>query len=438
MQLEPKPMVVDNFTHQCCKGIGTMHSAIITGCNSVKLKHVLIRRKKIWELEHNYHCAVIGTCLSMKEVRNLLRQFQVKVDNYCDYDMHTIAVTMLEEKDHRTKKVNNYLDRKFKTSIQAIKKMGYSALKKYWHESLKTGEIIGAFWAILSHPLSDSQMQRDVYGDIHMLSHLSGASNRADLKQLQELRDERSNLHKEINIWKSKSLNKLSDVDKLNNEIKNHINNIAGLEQKIKSLEKYNDKLLRQASGQQYQKLQQKIQNYQQKNFKQEGKISLLAKKIEFLNEQILLLNNAQQKDNLSISHYQLKTQRLESKLIELKTSDQSDCEQCELKDESLCGRCILYVGGQTGMTPHYKDIVESKSAVFMHHDGGIEKNTHELTNMLNRADIVICPTSFISHTAYWQIKKSCKKQNKPCMFIKSSGVSSLTKTLKNISEAEL
>ncbi len=41
-------------------------------------------------------------------------------------------------------------------------------------------------------------------------------------------------------------------------------------------------------------------------------------------------------------------------------------------------------------------------------------------------ADIVICQAGFISHNAYWRVKEICKRTGKPCLFVKSSGTSSL------------
>ncbi|MFK5985712.1 MAG: hypothetical protein QM479_09815 [Pseudomonadota bacterium] len=40
----------------------------------------------------------------------------------------------------------------------------------------------------------------------------------------------------------------------------------------------------------------------------------------------------------------------------------------------------LLYiiVVGETNLTAHYKDIIEGKSAIFLHHDGGVEKNAQE------------------------------------------------------------
>jgi hypothetical protein len=95
-------------------------------------------------------------------------------------------------------------------------------------------------------------------------------------------------------------------------------------------------------------------------------------------------------------------------------------------------------VGGKKNLIPHYRDLVEQKSGVFLHHDGGDEKNTQALSSSLIRADIVIFPSTCISHEAYWKIKQACKKQQKPFKYLSSPGLCSLSSTLDKIGDVSL
>ena len=47
--------------------------------------------------------------------------------------------------------------------------------------------ISGPYWAALSHPNIDYETTIRIYSDVHMLSHLVGSSNRADIARLSEL-----------------------------------------------------------------------------------------------------------------------------------------------------------------------------------------------------------------------------------------------------------
>ncbi len=43
------------------------------------------------------------------------------------------------------------------------------------------GDIPGAYWATLTHPESSDKLVQKAFADVHMMSHLMGATNCADL-----------------------------------------------------------------------------------------------------------------------------------------------------------------------------------------------------------------------------------------------------------------
>ncbi|MET5020351.1 DUF2325 domain-containing protein, partial [Burkholderia pseudomallei] len=60
-------------------------------------------------------------------------------------------------------------------------------VRALWRESLERGEIPGAYWAAMTHPATDWTLVQDIFGEVHMLSHLVGQSNRADIRRLRQL-----------------------------------------------------------------------------------------------------------------------------------------------------------------------------------------------------------------------------------------------------------
>src|SRR5262245_49639767 len=76
----------------------------------------------------------------------------------------------------------------------AIKQYGRAkdeeALRRMWDESMRSGDIPGAYWALLSHPLASEAIVKKAFRDVHMLSHLVGAANRADIRRLRQLEEE--------------------------------------------------------------------------------------------------------------------------------------------------------------------------------------------------------------------------------------------------------
>jgi hypothetical protein len=93
--------------------------------------------------------------------------------------------------------------------------------------------------------------------------------------------------------------------------------------------------------------------------------------------------------------------------------------------------RAVLCVGGRSGNVATYRTLIEGEGARFSHHDGGLEDNASRLDASLAAADLVICQTGCISHSAYWRVKDHCKRHGKRCVFIDNPSISSLARGLQ-------
>src|SRR5262249_35783195 len=73
-------------------------------------------------------------------------------------------------------------------------------LSRLWDEAVKRGDIPGAYWALLSHPAATDAIMRKTFGDVHMLSHMVGAANRADIRRLCQLEKENAELSAKLEL----------------------------------------------------------------------------------------------------------------------------------------------------------------------------------------------------------------------------------------------
>ena len=158
------------------------------------------RRSKIWELAETLHCSIIGTCLSNAELRHALARLGVNgIEAADDHELHVVGVMLAGRRDAGAKMLQRALDRRHAVAIkQYAKAKDEQALRQLWDESMRSSDIPGAYWALLSHAAATETIVKKAFQDVHMLSHLVGAANRADIRRLRELEAEKGALTEKL------------------------------------------------------------------------------------------------------------------------------------------------------------------------------------------------------------------------------------------------
>jgi hypothetical protein len=83
------------------------------------------------------------------------------------------------------KLLHKALDRRHRLSINRFDKAETTEeVRASWKEAVQRGEIPGAYWAALTHPATNDVLLREIFAEVHMLSHLVGDANRADIRRL--------------------------------------------------------------------------------------------------------------------------------------------------------------------------------------------------------------------------------------------------------------
>jgi hypothetical protein len=158
------------------------------------------RRTAIWDMHHSIHCSIVGTCLSNAEIRRLLIKLGVhRADSANDHDLHKQGVALAGKPQGGGKFIQKALHHRHAAAIrQFAKAKDESALRELWEEALKRGDIPGAYWAVLSHPAATDAIMRKAFGDVHMLSHMVGAANHADMRKLCQLEEQNAALSAKV------------------------------------------------------------------------------------------------------------------------------------------------------------------------------------------------------------------------------------------------
>jgi hypothetical protein len=369
------------------------------------------QRRRLWEVPSRLHCPIIGTCLSVSDLQRAIRKAGVQwTQAPQDIDIHHVAVHRASEPCRLSKTLHKLLEKRYQRYIQNLSSNDSSAqLLAHWRQAMDKGEIPGAFWAIVTHPAADEALFETLRGDVHMLSHLNGASHRADLAKLSALEQE-AQRHRQA-LEKSRLRNRDLAARK-----DARIAQLEELVLKLKSevVDDANGQFLAQqldASRHTQARAERRAERAEQRLAERERQLDEYTQDLSALRE---LLDETRGELALAEKHLTLLLQGVET-------------EDAATDNPRLQGRRVVYIGGRRSLTPYMRNLVQRMEGKFIHHDGGIEDSRMALDEVLQNADLVFCPIDCISHDACHRAKTCCRRSGAHFVPLRSSGLSSFT-----------
>jgi hypothetical protein len=380
------------------------------------------RRTAIWDMHHSMHCSIIGTCLSNAGIRRLLIKLGVHgAESASDHDLHKQGVTLAGRQRGGGKFIQKALDHRHEAAIkQFAKAKDENALRELWEEALKRGDIPGAYWAVLSHPAATDAIMREAFGEVHMLSHMVGAANRADIRRLCQLEEQNALLSAKVEAQQLQLRNGFTERDNKIRMLNEALS--RALAQAPASFETTSDdarvarealtdldrRLSREMTSR--ERLERRLQSATLAAAQAEGAQRDLRDECEGLRRELALL---------------------EAQLNDWLAEDNNSCTP------KLSGAQVLYVGGRAHQVPQLRAVVERTGGALLYHDGGIEHSTTLLPGLISRADCVVFPIDCISHDAMGIVKRQCRQLAKPFVPVRTSSLASLLSGLAALEQPE-
>ncbi|MFZ6743513.1 DUF2325 domain-containing protein [Undibacterium sp. JH2W] len=378
------------------------------------------RRRRIWDLTHECHCPVVGVCIPLTTLRRIVNKAMNGQAIAEDYEIHVGAIAECGRRNRLSEAIQQELEQRYARTIQEFRAAKtVEAVTRLWLAAIDKGDVAGAFWAALTHPRCDADLQDGLCRDMHMLQHQAGASVRIDIARFNALVEQNKLLTRE-----------LGRVQERHNR---------ALAEKTREIEKQNTQLIQLRA--------ESIGKDSSIHFLSCDFAALKAEIPELETRQRLLKKIEQMAERQTETENQVR--ELKQKLAEASKAaadiQEQAAEQSRQQPEEkvypitlhLKQKTVLCVGGRSGNVPTYRDLIERIGGRFAHHDGGLEDNQSLLDASLAAADLVICQTGCISHTAYWRVKDFCKRTGKRCVFVENPSVSSLARGLEKFSEDE-
>jgi hypothetical protein len=370
------------------------------------------RRTKIWEFNQNLHCSIIGTCLSTSELRQTLTRLGLARSDWTDHDLHHNAVALAAKHDQAAKLLHKALDRRYKLPVSQFSKARTEAeVTALWRDAVRRGDIPGAYWAVLTHPATTQALVRLVFGEVHMLSHLVGAANRADIRRLCDLEQRKTELEAKLR----------RQQEALQHAVASRDANIRDLRQSLRQ------RLTEEApvtGGDETAALRALVADL-------ETRLAAEGRRRAAMEARLAEARGDLTRERSARVELEGVAASLRTELSMIERYLQPEIEETPWRTDGLS---LLYVGGRPNQVAHLRSISESRGASFLHHDGGIEHQSDLLAGLTSRADIVLFPVDCVSHDAALMVKRLCRPTNKRYIPLRSASATCFLAALRDLS----
>jgi len=379
---------------------------------------VRAQRLKTWELPSMFHCSIVGTCLTTVELRQVLTKVgDIDTKTATDHVLHSRGVRAAGQRDIAAKLLNKALDRRHERILKHFSKLSTPAeIKVQWDKAVDDGDISGAYWAVMSHPASDRPLMNDIFGEVHMLSHLVGSSSRLDLARLRRLQLDVEARDDKIARQEARLQAAAQD-------------NVI-LQRRMEELEE-NLRRAQAAAGEtapamvdqrQETRLSEKLQAAGERAEGYEKRLALAETKLT----KALSLVSVLTEENLALKR------ELDLLEVTIAMAAEPGTAAGEHGQETL-----LYVGGRPNLFDRLRKLAESRNIELLFHDGGVEDNLSLLPAMVGRASSAVFPVDCISPSAADMVKRPGRGRAKPYLPLRSASLASFAAVIAEPLAAE-
>ncbi|MGU3540012.1 DUF2325 domain-containing protein [Methylobacterium sp. A54F] len=370
-------------------------------------------RDRIWELAETLHCSIIGTCLTTADGRSLLAKLGVPdARTMSEHRLHGQVVHLAGRRDGGGKLLQKMLDRRHEAEIRRFDKARTAAeVRALWQEALARGEIPGAYWAAMTHPATDWGLVQDIFGEVHMLSHLVGQSNRADIRRLRQLEADLGERAETVAAQERRIHELMAQRDAISarNQALVAAQAVAAASEPPRPKPELGAEL-------------------EQRLAREQAHAEALEEKVAVLSRACARLSGDLEAETARRATAESERDALEAVL----TSGLADAPDAE-PAQDLSGRVLLYVGGRPRHVAALRRLTTARGGLLLSHDGGLEESLSLLPGLIGRSDLVLFPVDCVSHEATGLVKRWCETAGRPYRPLRSASFASFVRAMEPI-----
>ncbi|MGC3984961.1 MAG: DUF2325 domain-containing protein [Pseudorhodoferax sp.] len=372
------------------------------------------RRARLADLDPNYHCSIVGTCLGTAALRKLVLRCLPGLAQASDVEIHHEAVHLATAGGAGAKVLHKALDEAHALAIKRFAALDGDALHQAWQQALASGEVPGAYWALLTHAQTSPELRKRAFGDVHMLSHLVGAANRADIRRLQALTQRNAEL--------------VEQVEQQQLRLQSLAQERQDLAERLVVQEAA--QAPRPALAPDTAALQAELAARDQALAHQTGRR-------EAAESQMLAERQAREALQQRVATSLELVDALQAELQALEQQLATQLEPAAPGTPLLQGCRVVYVGGRPASNRSIRAMVQAAGGELVLHDGGIEDRKGLLAAALPRADLVVFPVDCVDHDSMGTVKRLCERHQIPFHPVRSASAASFAALLARLSDVQ-
>lgn len=335
-----------------------------------------------------------------------------------DHELHGTAVTLAGRHDTAGKLLNKALDKRHQLAISRFAKAdSEDSVRALWREAVRRGDIPGAYWPTLTHVASTSALVREAFGDVHMLSHLVGAANCADIRRLCQLEADKAELEAKLKRQRVALRDAIVTRDASIRELRQALAQRIAAEPTASPI----------GGAEEIGVLRQVVADLERHLASETRGRAAADAKLSAGHAVIAQERSARTKAELDRDALHRELEAIEQSLVPGCANPTLDARP----PLRLDGIALLYVGGRANQVAHLRAVGERLGATFLHHDGGIENHPNLLPGLTSRTDLVLFPIDCISHDAAHAVKVLCRHAGKRFVPLRLASVTSLLAALQ-------
>lgn len=371
--------------------------------------------RKIWDFKNQTICNILGLAFNEREQHKLYKKLNLKRSNSTSHDMHANLVHICSTQNRTSKQLDKILVDKFEEYRENIKHIPQNEIFKHIENGNYADLPLSAliWFAVRDEHEDIKKIEAEVYSVTHMYGHRALRFHASLQRALPNSKPEY--IMKELNdaLGLNESLKlKCNRLELKKDELKSEIESITNDKSRINADIEKQKQLNRQLSV----NLEMLGGENELTSIENRKKvIDLLTTEVKLLTDELM-----EQNRTCDVTHEELAQI---NPISELGTDDIE-------KSVNLNGMRVAYVGGVESLTPYYKKVIESFGGTFCYHCGRCTRGKKEIENLVEGNDLILCPVDINSHDACKHVKNACKTKNKTCNFLRSSGLSMLTREL--------